>query len=146
MRNNTKIHIQSNNKFSLVQFNNLPFKCLLPVMRRTWRLTSGRRDTGPIVWRLFLLRSSRAREDKPTKAWSANTSMLLCCKWSSCRRCRGVEGIVLMMNRYIPHIQMETLKKTKEGSCIVSVCRYYQNNNDEGGENNWHDTCKPLKV
>lgn len=136
----TLIHIQSNNKFSLVQFNNLPFKCLLPVMRRTWRLTSGRRDTGPIVWRLFLLRSSRAREDKPTKAWSANTSILLCCKWSSCRRCRGVEKIVLTMNRYI-YIYLETLKQTKKGSCIVRVCGYYQNNNDEGG-----DTCKPLKV
>lgn len=41
-----------------------------------------------------------------------------------------------MMNRYIPHIQMETLKQTKKGPYIVRVCGYYQNNNDEGGENN----------
>lgn len=56
-------------------------------MRSTCRLTRGRRDAGPMVWRLFLLRSSRAREVKPTRAWSANISILLCCKWSSCRRC-----------------------------------------------------------
>lgn len=31
---------------------------------------------------------------------------------------------------------METLKQTKKGACIVRVCGYQQNNNDEGGENN----------
>lgn len=66
--------------------SNVISKGASPVMRRTCRLTRGRSVAGPIVWRLFLLRSSRAREVKPTKAWSANVSILLCCKWSSCRR------------------------------------------------------------
>lgn len=60
----------------------------IPVTRSTCRLTSGLSDEAPRVRRWFLLRSNRARDDKPDRACSASSSMLFSCRWSSCRRCR----------------------------------------------------------
>ncbi len=65
----------------------LAYPNLLPVTLSTCRLTRGLSEAGLRVLRLFLLRSRRAKEDRPTRAWSPSTSTAFSCRCSSCNRC-----------------------------------------------------------